>query len=112
MVVIKVIFDISMRRFTCLLVLILLLSGCAKDVSVQRIPEITLGESTFFPTIEAHTGATIAGGNRIEVLLNGDETFPAMLRDIKGAKSTITFAQYLYEPGSVGKQFAQAFAER
>ena len=109
--VIAVIFDSSMRRRTWFL-LLLLLSGCAKVVSVQRIPEIPLGESTFFPTIEAHTGATIAGGNRVEVLLNGDETFPVMLRDIKGAKSTITFAQYLYEPGSLGKQFAHAFAER
>src|SRR5881628_2884029 len=71
--------------------------GCAKVISVERIPEIALGEPTFFPTIEAHTGATIAGGNRVEILLNGDETFPVMLRDIKAAKSTITFAQYLYE---------------
>ena len=89
-----------------------LLVACAKVISVERIPEIALGEPSFFPTIEAHTGAPIAGGNRIQVLLNGDETFPAMLRDIKAAKSTITFAQYLYEDGSQAREFAQAFAER
>jgi len=66
--------------------------GCAKVLSVQEIPQIALGEATFFPTIEAHTDAPIVGGNRVEVLLNGDETFPAMLRDVKSAKSTITFA--------------------
>jgi hypothetical protein len=38
---------------------------------VQQIPEISLGESTFFPTIEAHTDAPIMAGNRIDVLLNG-----------------------------------------
>jgi cardiolipin synthase len=91
---------------------ILLFFGCAKVISVERIPEIALGEPTFFPTIEAHTGATIAGGNRVEILFNGDETFPVMLRDIKAAKSTITFAQYLYEGGSLAREFAQAFAER
>jgi cardiolipin synthase len=108
----QVISEISIRGRAEFLILLLLLGGCAKVVSVGRIPEIRLGESTFFPTIEAHTGAPIAGGNRIEVLLNGDETFPVMLRDIKGAKSTITFAQYLYEGGSVGRDFSEAFAER
>jgi len=89
----------------------LLLAGCAKVVSVQQIPSIALGEATFFPTIEAHTDAPIVGGNRIEVLLNGD-TFPIMLRDIKAAKSTITFAQYLFEGGDLAREFAEAFAER
>jgi cardiolipin synthase len=91
---------------------IFLFAGCATVISVERIPEITLGEPSFFPTIEAHTGAPITGGNRIDVLLNGDETFPVMLRDIKAAKSTITFAQYLYEGGALGREWAQAFAER
>jgi len=94
------------------LFLVVLFCGCAKVVSVERMPEITLGEPSFFPTIEAHTGAAIAGGNRVEILLNGDETFPLMLRDIRAAKTTITFAQYLYEGGSLAREFAQAFAER
>src|SRR4030095_6168004 len=81
-------------------------------ISVERIPDIALGEPTFFPTIEAHTGATIAGGNRVEILFNGDETFPAMLRDIKTAKSTITFAQYLYEDGSIAYELAEALSDR
>ncbi len=90
----------------------LVLLGCAKVLAVRQIPEITLGEATFFSTIEAHTDAPIISGNRIEVLLNGDETFPRMLRDIRTAKSTITFAQYLYEDGSIARDLAQAFAER
>jgi cardiolipin synthase len=51
-------------------------------------------------------------GNRIEILLNGDETFPMMLQEIRRAKTTITFAQYLYEDGSIARDLAQAFAER
>ena len=86
--------------------------GCAKVLAVRQVPEITLGEATFFRTIEAHTDAPIVSGNRIEVLLNGDETFPVMLREIRRAKSTITFAQYLYEDGSIARELAQAFAER
>ena len=94
------------------LVAVLTSLGCAKVVAVRQIPQITLGEATFFRTIEAHTDAPIVSGNRIEVLLNGDETFPVMLREIRGAKSTITFAQYLYEDGSIARELAQAFAER
>jgi len=94
------------------LVAILTSLGCAKVVAVRQIPQITLGEASFFRTIEAHTDAPIVSGNRIEVLLNGDETFPVMLREIRGAKSTITFAQYLYEDGSIARELAQAFAER
>ena len=98
----------SLRR--CFL--LFLLCGCAKIISVERLPDISLGEATFFPTIEAHTDAAITGGNRIEILLNGDDTYPVMLRDIRAAKSTITVAQYLFEGGSLAKEFAEAFAER
>src|SRR5947208_1892678 len=91
---------------------VLVCLGCAQVLAVRQIPEITLGETSFFPTIEAHTDAPIISGNRIEVLINGDETFPRMLRDINRAKSTITFAQYLYEDGSIARELAQAFAER
>src|SRR5918999_2276819 len=94
------------------LLAILLFLGCAKVLDVRQIPELRVGETSFFRTIEAHTSAPMVAGNRVEVLLNGDETFPRMLRDIKSAKSTITFAQYLYEDGSIGRDLAQAFAER
>ena len=86
--------------------------GCAKVLAVREVPQIVVGEASFFRTIEAHTDAPIVGENRIEVLLNGDETFPTMLRDIRNAKLTITFAQYLYEDGSIAREMAQAFAER
>jgi cardiolipin synthase len=100
-----------MKPATWLLVVLLLLS-CAKVLPVYKIPDMTLGEPSFFPTIEAHTDAPIIGGTRVDILLNGDETFPAMLRDIKGATQTITFAQYLYEDGSIAYELAKAFAER
>jgi len=99
------------REFNWIFVILLVL-GCANVLAVRQIPEIILGEETFFPTIEAYTEAPIVGGNRIEVLLNGDETFPSMLREIRSAKSTITFAQYFYEDGSIAHELAQAFAER
>jgi cardiolipin synthase len=103
--------QISMRRMVCL-VTMLTFVGCAKVLAVRQIPEVSVGDAAFFRTLQAHTSAPLVDGNRIEVLLNGDETFPRMIRDIKAAKSTITFAQYLYEGGSLASEIAQAFADR
>jgi cardiolipin synthase len=86
--------------------------GCAKVRAITDVPEITLGDAAFFPTLEALTDAPIVGGNKIDVLQDGDAIFPAMLREIKNAKSTITFAQYLLKGGSLAREFAQSFAER
>jgi cardiolipin synthase len=99
-----------MRYFICLLLLLQL--GCNRVREVHEIPDIDLTDASFFPTIEAHTDAPIVAGNRIEILLNGDESFPAMLQEIGKAKRTITFAQYLYEDGEIAYAFAKAFAER
>ena len=90
----------------------LVLVGCAKVRAVRDVPEIEIGEAAFFPTIEALTDAPIVGGNKVELLENGDAVFPAMLREIRNAKSTITFAQYLFKGGSLANELARAFAER
>jgi cardiolipin synthase len=66
----------------------------------------------FAATLEGITGGTIVGGNRVDVLLNGDEIFPAYLAAIASARTTITYAQYFYEGGVVGSMVADALAQR
>ena len=41
-------------------------------------------------------GPQILDGNKTDVLLNGDEIFPAMLLAIRNARRTITFETYIY----------------
>ena len=104
-----------MRRLshsTQAVLILLLLAGCAKVRAIDEVPQITLGEPSFFPTVEGLTDAPIASGNKVEFLHNGDALFPAMLREIKDAKSTITFAQYLFKGGSLARELAQSFADR
>ena len=57
-------------------------------------------------------GPAILPGNRVEVLLNGDEIFPSMLKAIRGAQKTINFETYIYWSGDIGREFADALAER
>lgn len=59
-----------------------------------------------------HTDAPIVAGNRVDLLFNGEEIFPAMLQAIRGARKSITYAQYLYKGGAIAYELAEAFAER
>jgi cardiolipin synthase len=57
-------------------------------------------------------GPAIVPGNHVTALQNGDQIFPAMLKAIREALSTINFETYIYWSGQIGEQFAQALIER
>ena len=57
-------------------------------------------------------GPGILSGNRAQELLNGDQIFPAMLAAIRSAERSITFETYIYWAGDIGREFADALAER
>jgi cardiolipin synthase A/B len=101
-----------MKNIKCLFLALLLFSGCASLTPINDMPNIVLGEPSFYPTLAAHTDASIIAGNRVELLFNGDQIFPAMLQAIRGARKSITYAQYLYEDGAIAYEIAEAFAER
>jgi cardiolipin synthase A/B len=100
------------RPAVVLVAALLLLGGCARVHPRLALPEMALGEPSFFPTIEAYTAAPIVGGNSVEVLLNGEQIFPAMLEAVRGAVRTIAYAQFHWEDGPVASELAEAIAER
>lgn len=57
-------------------------------------------------------GPPILDGNRVEVLLNGDQIFPAMLKAIRAAEHSITFETYIYWSETIGREFSEALSER
>src|SRR3982750_1087490 len=57
-------------------------------------------------------GPPVLGGNRYQVLLNGDQIFPSMLEAIRSARETINFETYIYWSEAIGKEFADALTER
>lgn len=57
-------------------------------------------------------GPPIIEGNQVEVLLNGDQIFPSMLKAIRDARHTITFETYIYWSETIGKEFSDALIER
>ena len=62
--------------------------------------------------LEGVIGVPATEGNRLEVLRNGDEIFPAMLGAIGGARQTIDLLTFVYWQGSIGTRFAEALADR
>lgn len=52
------------------------------------------------------------GGNKLELLQDGDSYFPAMLAAIRGAKKTINFQAYIVYSDKTGWEFRDAFIER
>ncbi len=62
--------------------------------------------------LEGLLGIPLTEGNRIEVLRNGDQIFPAMLDAIRAARSTVDFLVFVYWEGTIGEEFAHALADR
>ncbi|MEX2470852.1 MAG: cardiolipin synthase [Gemmatimonadota bacterium] len=56
------------------------------------------------------SGRPLLGGNRVLPLEEGDQTYPAMLDAIAGAKTSVNLASYIFDTGSVGDLFVEALA--
>ena len=53
-------------------------------------------------------GNPMVAGNTAELLKNGVEIFPAMVRDIREAKMTVNLETYIFQSDRAGRQFADA----
>jgi len=88
------------------------LTGGEKKVKRQIGHRYAVADPQFRRTMGAMLGPMIVPGNRFETLQNGDEIFPSMLAAIRGARKTISFETYIYWSGDIGREFADALAER
>jgi len=93
---------------------LLLLNFSSGKAEMKRKVEhlYAISDPRFAHSMGTLLGPAVLEGNRVDVLLNGDEIFPAMLAAIRSAQRTITFETYIYWSGDIGNQFAQALGER
>jgi len=98
------------RMATALLLTIT--TGCTGIPPHLELPTLDIKQPAFAATLGAYTGTTVVGGNRVEILLNGAEIFPAKLALIRGARRTINYAQYVFEDGEPAEDVAAALADR
>src|SRR5215467_6973275 len=97
---------------TALALLLTITMGCAGVPPHLELPNLDIKQPAFAATLGAYTGTTVVGGNRVEILLNGEEIFPAKLALIRGARRTINYAQYVFEDGEPAEDVAAALADR
>lgn len=61
-------------------------------------------------TLGAHLDSAVLDGNRVELLENGVEIFPAMLDAIEQAEASVSFLTYIYWTGEIAHRTADALA--
>jgi cardiolipin synthase A/B len=73
-------------------------------------PEV--GDPLFTRTMQVFTGTHLNDGNHVTVLLNGEQTFPAIWKELRNAKQTITIQMYYFEPGKIADTLSVILQER
>jgi cardiolipin synthase len=56
---------------------------------------------------DAVTRRPLVSGNRVEILHNGEQAYPAMLDAIRNARESVFLSSYIFAPDSLGMQFVR-----
>lgn len=101
----------ALATFLCVVIGLNFVTG-EKHVSVSPQRLYSLEDAQFKRVLGSLLGPPIVGGNDVQTLRNGDEIFPAMLAAIRAARHDIDFETYVYWQGQIGRDVADAIAER
>src|SRR5687767_14325181 len=74
--------------------------------------EVDVREASFLRAAESVTGAPVSYGNDADLLINGDEIFPAYLDAIRGAEETVNLLTYAYWRGDIAIEVAETLCEK
>jgi cardiolipin synthase len=72
----------------------------------------SIEDPLFAHSIELFTGTQIEPGNNVQILLNGDGTYPQLWKDIGSAERTLTVQMYYSQPGAVADTMAKYLIDR
>ena len=105
----------------CVLVALALIGwlSITRGTPVRRVIAIdksgappAVAESTFAHAMELMSTIRLEPGNRVELLENGNGTYPIVWDAISSARRTLTVQWYYSQPGAVADTFAARVAER
>jgi cardiolipin synthase A/B len=74
--------------------------------------EVDVREASFLRAAESLTGAPVSYGNDAEILINGDQIFPAYVGAIRAAEETVNLTTYAYWRGEIATEVADALCEK
>jgi len=89
------------------------LLGAEKRDAYEFHEHLKVTDPNFRRSAEA-LGNPLVAGNSVTLLENGDEIFPAMVKDIRSATKSVDLETYIYKPDHAGRMIADAliFAAR
>ena len=79
---------------------------------IANPPQYPLNSKEFLNLLGAIADAKIHYNTAVEVLTNGEVFYPAILEAIRGATKSVTIEAYIYQQGKIGREIADALAER
>lgn len=85
--------------------------ACSLRKIEEFLPSGSRHLTTLARAVNRITTRPLLCGNRITPLLNGDQTYPAMLEAIEAARQTITLETYIFDRDRIGLRFADALAQ-
>jgi cardiolipin synthase len=90
-----------------------------RGTAVQRVravgadgAPVSPSEPAFPLSVALLAGTPIVAGNRVELALNGDGTFPRLWADLRAARRSITVQMYYLAPGRVADTLSAILEER
>jgi cardiolipin synthase len=71
-----------------------------------------IADERFLPTVELLTRANLMDGNALEVMINGDQSYPRLFDDLRSARRSITLQFYYMNPGVLADSVKKTVIER
>jgi cardiolipin synthase A/B len=72
----------------------------------------TVDDSLFARTMELFTGAHLDASNSVELMENGNGTYPQLWKDVAGAQRSLTVQMYYSQPGAVADTMQKYLMDR
>jgi len=74
--------------------------------------QLAVSDPMFPAAITLLTTAALRPGGEVEVLVNGDQTYPRLWQDLRAARRSITLQMYYAQPGKVADTLKSILLER
>lgn len=87
--------------------------GTRPDAEAERIAPATEADVSRYVTMESRRGnGRLTPGNRVDLLVDGAQTYEAMLEAVAEARHHVHLETYIIEDDETGKRIADALTER
>jgi len=81
-----------------------------REAAVVSVPKVANDANAFMRALAGSASADVIDGNKITLLKNGIEIFPALLAAIASARQSVHFSTFIYSSGHIPREFADAFS--